>query len=91
MTERDELSEHDWQLAEDQILPDPNERAVKIDARVWQCSKCFAKAYLRNKPPPLFHRERPATVNGLRMNWIDLDDVDKIGCAEIVIKTVHES
>jgi len=91
MEERDTLSEHDWELAEDQTLPDPEERAVNIGARVWQCTKCFAKAYLRNKPPPRFHRERPATVRGLRMNWDNLDDVDKIGCSEIVIKDVHES
>jgi hypothetical protein len=89
MKERDTLAEHDWQLAEDQTLP--TDRDFNPGTHVWQCVKCLEKTYLREKPPPILHRKRPDQIRGMKMNWDGLDDIDRMGCSEIVIKDIHES
>jgi hypothetical protein len=83
----DEPAEHNWQLAEDQTLPVA--QAVEIGARVWQCTKCFEKVYLRNEPPVLYHIERWWKI--LPLINRSIGDVDKIGCTELILKAVHES
>jgi len=44
-------SEHNWELAERQEWPPGHSH--KIDARVWQCTRCKTlELDLRNRPPP---------------------------------------
>lgn len=90
MKERALEQEHDWQLAESQIIP--KGMSVKMDARVWECTKCLSKVYLRNQPSARYHRPRPAQIGGMTMNWDKSEAlVERAGCADVLIETIHES
>jgi hypothetical protein len=71
--------EHDWQLAEDQELPD----GEKMTARVWRCTKCFSVVYLTNEPPARYHGRFHRNMLG--------KPIENMGCDELIVKSVHDS
>jgi hypothetical protein len=72
---------HDWQLAEDQKFP--ADQPVKIDAKVWQCTKCLIKVYLANKPPSIYNKPYPKAIGGMSVNWVDRPREQQLGCMEL--------